>query len=238
MTDYTRFQIGGFVSPLSNSTANSALKDADPALYEALSFWEGILNVHLGDRWDAECAALGIDYELIAGSVPYDPLPLFQEAQFKLPLLAVYRVSGQHGDRTVNKHHEVCRWGLDWILPPLTAGQLERLNPFLSAADKVLFDRTEQGFDPAYQAGLSVWEECLIERIDIKSSAYQWLQNRGPGSGLQSSSVNSAFPTLHLEIDVTERVMPLSSDFDVLAGIDGEITAETPDEASLTLIEF
>lgn len=214
MADYGTFQWGAVQYPLTSSTSRSALEDADPALFEATGFFEGVLAIHLGARWDAEVTAIGLPElagSIVASTSPYDPVPVFQQAQFQFPLLALYRIDGSFGARTVDRAHEVSRWGLDWVLPPLTPAQLERLYPFLHSASRVLNDRTDYGYDPDYEAGRKVWDIGGVERIGFVKHQFTWLQNRGPGMTGAAAALNTAFPCLHMELEVAERRM-LSGD--------------------------
>lgn len=221
MADLTTFQYGGTSFPLSTSSVNSTLQDADPALYYALDFFEAVINLHVGDRMLKEAAAAGITNitSAVAYKTPLDPLPWLLDNQFQWPLLACYRRKGKFGYRTTNWSHDVSQWGVAYILPPLTQAQAEIMMPFLTAISKTLYNRMEQGFDPNYRAAQKVWTLAGLEEIDILDhSTGVWLgKDDIPFMGWQAT------------IQLMERQQP-ETDLSKLAGVDAAVDL-TDDQA-------
>ena len=92
MADFGTFQYGGTAYPLTASTANSLLRDADPSLYYALDYFAAMITQHVGARLIAESA--GFSSPITAAVVqvaPMDPAPYLLQQQFKFPLLSVSR---------------------------------------------------------------------------------------------------------------------------------------------------
>lgn len=214
MADYSSFVHGGAAYPLSATSTNSLLQDADPAVFFALDYFRTVIPLYLGARVLAELNAsvpIGAFTSVLAQWVPYDPAPYLQEQQLQFPLLAVYRVQEQDEDRTANWPHRMCRWAAQYILPPLTSGQMQRVAPILKAVGDVLQNRIENMFDPGYNSGASPWKSAGLESIKLVEGSY----------GRFSDGGNMTFPTWKGTLLVKERVMPSPpSAFQPFAGID------------------
>lgn len=218
MSDYGQFKVGNTVFPLTTSLANSLLKDANPAVYYALEYFTAMLQTHLGDRWDLAVVAAGMPElvgKVVSYSVPYDPLPDLQSQQMTFPLLAVWEKESTTEQITNSWYHHQCVWHVSYTLPALTSAQKELLYPFLNAAKKVLVDRTEQGYDPAYEDGLTVWDETHagIEKIQVSSATF--------GNVSVDPKTNLYLPALLLTLDVSIREGFDTSFLESFDGVDG-----------------
>lgn len=215
--NYSLFKHGGVAFPLATAVTNGLLKDADPALYYALDFYTTIIRTHLTTRLAAEATACGYTSitNAVAMAVPYHPLPFMAEEQLKFPLLAVYRKSDTFNDRTMTWRLSTGEWGLDYILPPMTAAQAERLLPALNAVRVIVENRTDLGFDPSWTSSARVWNSSYanFEKIDLQSSAIQLWQL---GDGLP-------FHALACTLAIRERQMPVSGAFETLTRVDGDV---------------
>jgi hypothetical protein len=216
MSDYDRFQVGAFVSPLTASTTNSLLTDADPALAVTLAYYQAVIQGHLGARWDAEVVKAGLP--LLAGklttlAIPYDPLPFMAAVGFSPPFLSLFATTEETVEWTRHFYSTETQWKLLLVLPPLDAAQYLQLHSILRAASKVIVNATEQGYEPTYQAGARFAVAAGIQEIKIGKSSY------GSIPGLDTKTF---FPTLAMDIVVRERRMPTPG-LDVLAGIDGNV---------------
>lgn len=79
MLEYAGFRVGNFTSPLTASTTNSLLEDADPALQASLDFYAAVLAIHLGARFDAAVVAAErpeLVGKIVSQKIPYNPVPL------------------------------------------------------------------------------------------------------------------------------------------------------------------
>lgn len=221
MADYDSFQYGGITFPLTVSTANPLLKDADPALYYALAYFQSVLTTHMGARLLAQCATGPVVVDIkaaVAQVCPYNPDPYLTETQFKYPLLAIYRNKAEDEDVTVTWPHEVQEWTVQYILPPLNSGQMERISPILSVIPKILQNRIENKFDPAFLSGADVWALAGVEAVKLVGGVWSRYEAAG----------NLVFPCWTGRMVVKERVMPLPQTFSppegfqALTGIDNE----------------
>lgn len=186
MPEAQNFYYGGVDFPLTSSTANSLLRDADPAVFYALEFFAQIITTHLGDRLLAEAAAAGAtDITVaVAESMPIDPQQFLTEEHFRFPLLALNRESTSYKYLT-KRRLAIHKLKLSYVLPPLKASQAERLLPILHAVGLLIDQKAAQGKDPAYTpstptgtAGEFVWSgtRAGIAKVDVKEStvgAYQ-----------------------------------------------------------------
>lgn len=214
MSDYASFQVGAFVSPLTAATTNALLDDADPAIAVTLAFYAAVLQTHLGARWDAEVVKAGLPAlvgKLAALAIPYDPLPFLSSAGLAPPFLALYTVAETPVELTRHHYRLTAEWKLLLVLPGLTAAQYLQLSPFLRAASKVLLDRTEQGFEPTYQAGARFAVAAGLEQIRIDRTRY---------GNIAGADTRLFLPTMEMDLAVCE-LRTNTPGLQTLAGLDG-----------------
>ena len=224
MVDYQKFAYGGTSYPLTASTTNTLLRDADPALYYAIDYFQSVLTTHLNARVVAEVArspAITTITAAVSEWTPMDPGPYLNEQQFRFPLLAVYRMRDDYQERTATWVDRKSEWGLQYILPPVAASQYERMFPLLKAVSDVLHNRIESMMDPSYSSGLAVWAAAGIGKIELIRAIY----------GRYEAGGNMYFPALNASLAVTERVVPATADLETLAGIDADIDQTGPEQA-------
>lgn len=213
------FQWGGVVYPVTPATTNGALHDLDPSVYYAIAYWTAVLGKYLGERWSAECTAAGradIASTIVKSSIGFDPDGYLTQYQAGFPLLAVYRTGETVADHTVVWERTDATWSVDWILPPLTVAQAQRLTPFLPAVAHALVDRTTEATDSIYAAP---WQAAGLQEIGITAARYGYWQ--------QTETLR--FPCVHATALVRERRMPVSGGFDQFAGVDMRIDSANPD---------
>lgn len=217
MADYSQFSYGGTAFPLTAATTNSLLQDLDPPNYYILDYFQSVITTHLSARITAELARSPVVTSMtsvLAATVPLDPTPYLSEEQLKFPLLAVYRTKATMEDRTITWPHYTCEFIVQYILPPITGGQAERLIPLLNGIVKVLDNRTEAMMDPGYLSGLRVWAAANIESIRVTEAAFARYEQVG----------NLSFPCVSLKLLVKERVMAsVAGAFQTFTGIDAAI---------------
>lgn len=217
--DYGRFKFGNTEFPLISSTANSLLQDADPAIFYALDYCKSMLILHLQDRWNAAVYQAGMSNMDGYGSVvnytlPYDPMPFLQTQQTKFPLLALWEKESVTEQKTFSWYHANKVWQLLYCLPALTAAQMEQLYPALKAADAILRDRIEQGYDPNYHSGREIWSFMYagVEKIQLSKSVF--------GYFTPPDKTNLYLPTLLCTIDLSVREGFNPAFLETLDGID------------------
>jgi hypothetical protein len=175
VTEQASFRHGGVTYPLPVGTGQSLLRDADPALYWVQKYLESILQSYMGARLVEECAACGVTSvtKAVGYTIPYDPASSLQElAIVKWPLLAIWRQTGKYKWRTVGRMETVATWKVVYVLPPLTAGQRERLTPILNSVPKILLNRIENKFDPAFEGGANFAELAGVDSIDMTDDGW------------------------------------------------------------------
>lgn len=182
MADYSTFRHGGTTYPLPATVNNTLLQDADPALFYTLDYFTSVIGTMLGARFQKEIARTpamtGVTSPIVT-VVPYDPTPWLQESQFRFPLLSVFRKKDKWTWKTIGVHEDAGEWEVDYILPPVTAGQMERMAPFLHSVGVILNDRIENVFDPSYRSGAHVWELAGISEIKLDEASYGGWQAAG-----------------------------------------------------------
>lgn len=216
------FAFAAAVYPLTSATTQSFLQDSDPALYYALDFCAGVLQIHLGARWAAECALANradLGGSVVRDKVPYDPAPYLTQDQLKPPILAIYRTRWETGDTTNFYENIQSQWQLQYILPPLEIAQLERLNPALKAVMDVLVNRLHEGSDPAYLSNKQIWVDAKIEGMSVVSGKMGSYQSGG----------DLVFPAVLMELSVKERWEYVANSHDPLLGTDHQIDHKASD---------
>ncbi len=197
MADYDQFKHGAVPYPLTASTSNSLLKDADPALYYAMDFFANVLTTYLAPRLLAEASKsppITAITAMVAAVLPMDPTPFLLEQQFKFPLLAVYRKKEKFVWKANGVVSDAGEWGVDYILPPMTGGQMERISPILRSVGQVISNRIENCMDPAYENGLAVWSVAGLEEIWLEEASYGGFAGTG----------NLVFPAWRAKLTVKE----------------------------------
>lgn len=232
MADYGKFQLGGVVYPVEDSPFIKALPKLDPPIYKALVYYKAMLEKHLGAYFDALVTDAGMaDYagKIVAEYVGYDPAPYLQAAQYKFPLLALYRTEEEVKDHTVAWYKAQSQWTLLYVLPTLTAAQANQVVHILKGIRAVIADRTIQGYDPDYNSGEEVWETAGVMSIGITTARY---------GTIPDLSTNILFPALELTMNVEEREEK-NPGLDTFSGIDGEVKVSDGTPANeVTVAEF
>lgn len=206
---------------------NTLLQDADPVVYWALQFYASVLATHMGARLLQEAAGVNAPItQAIAFTTPLDPLQWALEEHFQFPLLALYRVSAKSSYRTYNWSQQTTKLGIAYILPPLTAGQAEAIAPILATIPIILANRTEQGFDPAFQNGAKVWSGAFAGLQDIDAPV--------EGSfGMLPGLEDLAFPSWTGFITVNERQMA-ETDFSAFVAADTHLDLVNAGQTTVT----
>ncbi|HEY2516952.1 MAG TPA: hypothetical protein VGI39_39040 [Polyangiaceae bacterium] len=179
---YGTWQWGGVTFPLSTTSGNTLLRDADPSLNFALDYYAWMIGQYVGARMMQVVAALNLSAEIPAAvheQIPYDPAEHLTKAQMRLPLFALWRMKSDSEQITVVHARDAVTWRCAYILPPLTAAQEEDLGPILRAIEIVLQHATQLGWDPAYTPpggtkGDQVWSKAYanLDRIDFVGAEY------------------------------------------------------------------
>jgi hypothetical protein len=207
------FKHGGTVFPLTASTSNSLLLDADPAVYYTLSYLASVIQTYAGSRLAAEANAAGLTIATaVAYQLPDEPTRYLTEEQVKFPLLAVYRTRGDFADRTMTWRHDTGEWRVAYVLPPVTAGQRERLQPILHAVSAIVDNRLERQHDEGYLSDASWMGSSYANLETIRCTSYDIAAWEDGG--------DLTFPALIMTLEVKERVAPIAAAYDAMTRID------------------
>jgi hypothetical protein len=224
VTDYQSFIHGGVQYPLPTGGTGiggpgaSLLRDADSSSFYMLEFFKSVLETHLRGRFMAEVASSGADQiaSIVGETFPFNPEPFLVEHQFTWPLLAAYRKGSKFtyiGSRKLSVDH----FEVAYVLPPMQAGEAERLLPILKSVVNVLDSCTERGFDPSYTpsapmgtAGDSAWVRAGVARAEVTSVSY----------GGYAPTDKLFFPAVLITLELEERNEAALSDFGLLDGAD------------------
>lgn len=225
MSDYGDFKLGGVEFPVSASPFVASRAQLDPILNTALAFYKAMLEKHLSAYFDAMVTdAQMTDYvgKIVAEMIGYDPTPYLQAAQYKFPLLAIYRTEEDVEDHTVAWYKTEQKWTILYILPTLSAAQANKIIHILKGVRAVIVDRTIQGYDPDYLNGAEVWSDCGVMEIGVSAARY---------GAIPDVNTNLYFPALEMTIQCVEREQK-NPNLDTLEGIDATVATATsnPDD--------
>ena len=216
MSDYGQFKFGGVTYPLAASPFVASKTALDPVLTAALAFYKAMLERHLGEYFAAmvtDSQVTNLSSSIVAEVIGYDPVPYLHDAQYKFPLLAMYRTEEAIKDHTVAWQKSEAKFVLLYVLPPLNAAQANRIVHILKGVRAVIADRTTQGYDPSYLSGVEVWDACGAAEIGVTEARYGSIPN---------VTTNLTFPALEMTIECMEieGESPGLDDFD---GLDAKI---------------
>jgi hypothetical protein len=224
MSDYESFKHGGVDYPLTAATANSLLRDADPALYYALEYLAGVLQIDIGARLTAQAALEGLVLSAaVKQKIHLEPSPFIYADQLTFPTLAIYRKNETYSEKSISFDLDVSEWEFAYVLPPLTPRQQQQLQPILRAAAVSIRHAVEQGYHPLYNSGQKVWTDAGISAIKVVGVRYGGYEPITDGGGTYRALVGS--------MQVMERSMPRPASFAELAGVDGAIDNVDPTDA-------
>lgn len=221
----TPFRLGGAVYPLTRSQENSLLRDADPAIYFLLHFFDWAITEYIRERWRAQVATTGRQDKSpfpVMYKVPLDPAPYLEETHYKFPLLAVYRPHSEGSDHSILVRADMSDIRVDYVLPPMTAGEAEQMHPFLRSVTAILHRLSDgpedENYTPPDSDDLAGWltekSRAGVDKVEFKSADYGLFE--GP---------KNAYHAVSMHFSVQERVLDETDDADLddFEGADGTI---------------
>lgn len=212
------FQVAQSVYPVPTG-AISNLAQQDKPIYWLLQYFTQMLTSYAGDAWTEALGRSGLtDCPNIVGySVPYNPLPYFQTISVPFPLLALYRVSGKSKEKTVSIQETISQLELQYYLPPVSAAQLEVLNPFFNSVFDIIKDRSQYKFDPHFMDGYLYGAQAGFSELSD-------LVNYSLIFGRKSTIDNELiFPGILMELTIKEINEPVPNQYDPTTNVTTEI---------------
>lgn len=204
--EYGTFKVGKIAFPLAlaASTTKTLLEDGDPGLWAILLFCKAMLETHIGARYAEAAADAGLTTApaVVGSRVPYDPGPYLTVEQLKFPVLAAFPVAETMSEHTRARHKTDAEVAIQWILPPLRAEQALKLAPMLRLVSRVLYNRVEQGYDPAYESGALVLGGAGLSSITVKSSTIGYIPS--PAARGSVEATKAFYPCIELTVILTE----------------------------------
>jgi hypothetical protein len=217
VADFGVQQIAGTTLPLLITSGNTFLQDADPVMYFVADYLGAMINTYAGARFVAEVstpsmglgASQGAPLPITAGVgtvFTHDPRKYLLAGQFnKFPLLALYRMTTQYEWKRIGWETDKCAIGLDYVMPPLTTGQIQVASPMLRAVEMIVRHMTAQSFDPTYTPpggllGQSPFGAGFANLEEIGWDKGKYGMWEGPANSL-------GFAAVHMEGFVRERDM-------------------------------
>lgn len=241
MTDYASFYFGAVRFPLPHDGTGlggvgaSTLRDADPVLFYLLEYGKAMLERHMGGLFMANATVLDHPQlrKVVAETLPLNPEQYLVEGQFKFPLLCAYPVDTK--PKWIGRtKHAVDEIEMVYVLPPLEAGEAERMLPFLRAAFSILDNRIEQGRDPSYTpteptgtANDSFWERAGLVGAGVVGARF----------GGFAVTEKLFYPAVTLKIEATLKSTFALDEFEEFEGADADVDVNVPTEGQLTVAE-
>lgn len=160
------FGHGAVSYPLTDSTANSLLQDADPAIHYAIELFEFALNTFVKPRLLAQAVLEDLNFpSAVEKSIHFEPTPFLLSDQLVFPLFCLYRTEDGWDEHTIAFHKDASTWEWAWILPPLTLHQVEKLDPIRRAVAVTISTFANQSFDPRFEEGKTLRELSGIQKM-------------------------------------------------------------------------
>ena len=192
-----RLRMGAaFVAPFTAPSAvSSLLATCDPFLAAALPYYAHVLNHYLSRAYLAATGGTGTPAttQAVVSTTTVDPGPYLKTITRRVPLLAMYPVTGRAGERTMHRSSNACRYRLDYILRgDYNFETHERVAPLLTAASSLLIAASDLGGLDHYQSGARVLTDSGADRVAVVS----WQIG-----AFRDDDLGGMFPALQVEID-------------------------------------
>lgn len=142
-----------FPSPV---TGDTTLASLDPARDIVLDVLKAGINADLGLRWDGVTNGTPLAGSLpVQRAHPHEPdIQYLREVKTDFPALFVYRDGdAEIDDIGIWRSRLTQRWGVDYVLGPLDAGNMRKLGDVLTAVAKLVAQIVQMGGHPAYGVG-------------------------------------------------------------------------------------
>ncbi len=164
---------GGVTYPVTDSTTNTLLRDADPAIHYACELFASALNTYVGPRLLAQAALEDINFPSAVEKVlHFEPTPFLLSDQMVFPLFCLYRSEETWVELNAAALRSASVWEWAYVLPPFTPRQIEQLSPILRSVGVVISTVANQSCDPAYENGKTLRELSGIQKMQAQSVKY------------------------------------------------------------------
>lgn len=153
-----RFRHGGVTYPITASTANTLIEDADPALYFASQLFTFALKRYVGPRLIAEAKKIdGLRIpSAVESTIEYEPSPFVLGEQIEFPIFCLYRVEDEWSRVSASHVKSVSTWEWAYVLPPLTPRGIKAVQPILRSVAATIAALTFASFDPDFEGGATL----------------------------------------------------------------------------------
>ncbi len=173
MPQLATWKHGGVTYPLEPSTANSLLRDADPAIYYAAALFESTINTYVGPRLLTQAAREGLTFPSAVGRVlHFEPSPFLLSGDMQFPLFCLYRTEETWVELNAASHKSASVWEWAYVLPPMTPREIEQLSAILYSVGVVVSTVANQSCDPDYENGKTLRELSGIQKMQATSVRY------------------------------------------------------------------
>jgi len=201
----------------------ATLATLDPATSAILRFFRAVIQINLGAAYTADALACGMsqatmsyvqDGYMVAQAVSFPVDSTLTTTDYQFPLLSVYR-----NDRKFIQHSSMIpfiesQYFVNFVMPPMTVLQFNKLYKYLSAVSDVLVQRTYQTYDPQYNNGEQVFKTANIAYAEIVSDQY--------GSFLGADG-KTEFPSIRMMLTVHEKSQFVASNYEAFDGADIQV---------------
>lgn len=168
-----KWKHGGVQYPLTSSTANTLLQDADPAIYYALDLFSTVIKEYIGERLLAQSVIEGFNLpSAVERALHFEPSPFLQSHDMLFPIFALYRSEEGWDQHTVSFEKDTSVWTWCYVLPPLNPRQIEQLNPILRSVAVVVNSFAMQSFDPTWESGATLRDKSGIQKMTAGPTRY------------------------------------------------------------------
>jgi len=213
--------IGNAILPFTVPT-NSISEVADPLKQQLVTLFTTAIRTEIETAWAAISPSMTISGSVVKTAIGFDPVPaLSLEINFGFPLLAVFEESSKMESLSLETDTLIRKWKLTYVLPPLTALGVGKLEDVRSAVSKVIAHVFMRGSHRAYNDGYSLSDLGIISLDNYKSENGRWeIQNE------ESLTIQSV---LNVTFETTE-IINLGNDIgDLFDGVNFTVYNEDTD---------
>jgi hypothetical protein len=203
----------------------------DPVLETLCGFIKGIINHYVSPSFTYEAqqtkltTADGVQY-VGTGAVgdvlcfPLNPNTL-QTTTLKFPLVSIYRTNSETLQFSLVKVMTISSFTINYILPPLTIQQYNRLYCFLEIIYKVIANCMSNGRDANYNNGELVFKECGLAFQTFSGVKYEPVVAEIP-HGKETKQL--FFPMMEMHFTAYEPKRPDYTNLLPISGFNVEIS--------------
>lgn len=197
----------------------------DPARDILLGFFAQVIESEVGALWDAVKTGTAVASADVVEQAFHEPIEpwLALQAQFKWPLLSLYRTESQARQRTLRQRENIQQWILEYALPPVDLATWEKIGAVREGVAVAVPAALQARAHPDYSSGALVFgvgATSGITRAEVKEIRRGFWSSGPQGQG-------QTFPVVAFLLETAERYQATATTPVPCTGMDFTITEPT-----------